>query len=104
MRNLKIKWKILFLVLPLVIIPVIAVGNIIGYVATRQAYRGITDISMADLDHMARFTMDILNTYHEHFGPYTENDKDGFKKKFFEDIRKIIKEKKGGYRLYLLPG
>jgi len=100
-RNLKIKWKILFLVLPLVIIPVIAVGNIIGYVATRQAYRGITDISMADLDHMARFTMDLLSTYHEHFGPYKENEKDGFKKKFFENIRKIIKEKKVGDTGYI---
>ena len=100
-RNFKIKWKILLLVLPLVIIPVIAVGNIIGYVATRQAYRGITDISMADLEHMARFTLDVLSTYHEHFGPYTENEKDSFKRRFFEDIRKILKEKKVGATGYI---
>jgi two-component system NtrC family sensor kinase len=101
MRNLKIKWKILSLVLPLVVIPVIAVGTIIGYVATRQAYQGITDTSMADLDHMARFTMDLLGTYHEHFGPYRKNNKDDLKGRFLEDIRKIIKDKKVGDTGYI---
>ena len=101
MKNLKIKWKILLLVLPLVVIPIIAVGNIIGYVATRQAYRGITDTSMADLDHMTRFTIDLLSTYNEHFGLYREDEKVGFKRKFFEKIRKIIKEKKVGDTGYI---
>ena len=101
MRNLKIKWKILLLVLPLVVIPIIAVGNIIGYVATRQAYRGITDTSKADLDHMTRFTIDLLSTYDEHFGRYSPDENDGFKRKFFADIRKIIKEKKVGDTGYI---
>ncbi|MGC2063075.1 MAG: Cache 3/Cache 2 fusion domain-containing protein [Thermodesulfovibrionales bacterium] len=101
MRNLKIKWKILLLVLPLVVIPIIAVGNIIGYVATRQAYRGITDTSKSDLDHMTRFTIDLLSTYDEHFGRYRPDDNDAFKRKFFADIRKIIKEKKVGATGYI---
>lgn len=101
MRNLKIKWKILLLVLPLVVIPVIAVGTIIGYVATRQAYRGITDVSKADLDHMATFTMDILSTYHEHYGHYREKEKEAFARQFFDDIKKIIKEKKVGATGYI---
>jgi two-component system, NtrC family, sensor kinase len=101
MRNLKIKWKILSLVLPLVVIPVIIVGTIIGYISTRQAYRGITDISMADLDHMARFTIDLLSTYHQHFGTYNENEKDVLKRNFLEDIRKIIKDKKVGDTGYI---
>src|SRR5512134_906379 len=101
MKNLKIKWKILLLVLPLVVIPIIAVGNIIGYVANRQAYRGITETSKADLDHMTRFTIDLLSTYHEHFGPYREDEKDDFKRKFFEDIRKVIKDKKVGATGYI---
>src|SRR5512140_3067847 len=101
MRNLKIKWKILLLVLPLVVIPIIVVGNVIGYVATRQAYRGITDTSKADLDHMTRFTIDLLNTYDEHFGHYRPDENDEFKRKFFADIRKIIKEKKVGATGYI---
>ena len=101
MRNLKIKWKILLLVLPLVVVPIIAVGNIIGYVSTRQAYRGITDTSKADLDHMTQFTIDLLSTYDEHFGRYSPDEKDSFKRKFFADIRKIIKEKKVGDTGYI---
>ena len=101
MKNLKIKWKILLLVLPLVVLPIIAVGSIIGYVANRQAYRGITDTSMADLDHMTRFTVDLLSTYHEQYGVYRENEKDKVKRKFFEDIRKIIKDKKVGDTGYI---
>lgn len=101
MRNLKIKWKILVLVLPLVVLPIIAVGNIIGYVATRQAYRGITETSMADLDHMTVFTRDLLSTYHEQFGVYRKEERDESKKKYFESIRKIIKEKKVGDTGYI---
>ncbi|SPQ00892.1 Integral membrane sensor signal transduction histidine kinase [Candidatus Sulfobium mesophilum] len=101
MRNLKIKWKILLLVLPLVVIPIIVVGNTIGYVATRQAYRGITDTSKADLDHMTRFTIDLLRTYDEHFGSYRPDESDSFKQQFFTDIRKIIKEKKVGATGYI---
>ncbi len=101
MRNLKIKWKILLLVLPLVVIPIIVVGNIIGYVATRQAYRGITDTSKADLDHMTRYTIDLLRTYDEHFGPYHPDESDSFKRQFFADLRKIIKEKKVGATGYI---
>jgi two-component system, NtrC family, sensor kinase len=100
-KNLKIKWKILLLVLPLVVIPIIAVGSIIGYVATRQAYRGITDTSMADLEHMTGFTIDLLSIYHETFGVYREDEKDVFKRTFFEDIRKIIKGKKVGATGYI---
>lgn len=89
------------LVLPLVVIPILVVGNIIGYVATRQAYSGITDTSKADLDHMTHFTIDLLRTYDEHFGPFRPDESDGFKRQFFADIRKIIKEKKVGATGYI---
>ncbi len=101
MKNLKIKWKILLLVLSLVVILIVAVGTIVGYVATRQAYRGITDTSMADLDHMTRFTIDLLSTYHGHLGKYRADEEDDFKRKFFEDIQKIIKDKKVGATGYI---
>jgi len=101
MRNLKIKWKILLLVLPLVLIPIIVAGTVIGYVANRQAYRGITDTSKADLDHMTQFTVDLLRTYNEHFGPFRPEERDSLKGRFFTDVRKIIKEKKVGATGYI---
>ncbi|MDD1668126.1 MAG: hypothetical protein LUO96_06635, partial [Methanomicrobiales archaeon] len=55
-NNLKLRWKMVVLVLPLVTIPIFIVGGVTGYIATQQAYRGITQTSKDDLDHMASFT------------------------------------------------
>jgi len=62
------------MVLPLVVIPVFIVGAIVGTIATRQAYRGLTQTSKADLDHMAAFTLDLLESHYQQFEVY-KNDK-----------------------------
>lgn len=93
--DLKIKWKILFLVLPLVIILIISVGTIIGSIATHQAHKGITETSMADLDHMAEFTRDLLITHNIHIGKPAEN------KEAFEYLKSLIKSKKVGKTGYI---
>ncbi|HKK01888.1 MAG TPA: histidine kinase, partial [Desulfuromonadales bacterium] len=72
--NLKLRWKLLLVVLPLVIIPIVLVGGMVGYIATKQAYRGITLTARADLDHMAQFTLDLLNSHNQQFLAY-EKDK-----------------------------
>lgn len=69
-RNLKIRWKLLAVVLPLVIAPIFLVGVIVGYVSKQQAYRGITQTSRADLEHMAEFTVDLLDAHHQQFQVY----------------------------------
>ncbi len=94
-ENLKIKWKILVLVLPLVMILLISVGTIIGSIATHQAYKGVTDTSMADLDHMAEFTKDLLAVHNLYIGP-PETDK-----KSYENLKSIIKNKKVGKTGYI---
>ena len=72
--NLKLRWKLLVVVLPLVIVPIFLVGGMVGYIATKQAYRGITQTARADLDHMAHFTLDLLNSHDQQFQAY-EQDK-----------------------------
>ena len=72
--NLKLRWKLLVVVLPLVIVPIFLVGGMVGYIATKQAYRGITQTARADLDHMALFTLDLLNSHNQQFQLY-EQDK-----------------------------
>ncbi len=74
-NNLKLRWKMLVVVLPLVILPIFLIGVIIGTIATRQAYRGITEISKDDLDHMARFTIDLLEAHYQQFQVYKEDKK-----------------------------
>jgi len=52
-NNLKIRWKMTVVVLPLVLIPIFVVGTVVGWIAYRQAHLGITQTSMDDLDHLA---------------------------------------------------
>lgn len=74
-NNLKIRWKMMVVVLPLVLVPIFLVGSVVGWISYRQAHLGITDTAMADLDHMARFTVDLLDAHHQQFEAYREDQK-----------------------------
>ncbi len=73
MKNLKLRWKLLVMVLPLVIIPIFIVSGVIGYISTRQAYLGVTQTSKDDLQHMAQFTTDLLNSHYQQFQVYRQD-------------------------------
>ncbi len=75
LQNLKLRWKLLVMVLPLVVVPILVVGGVVGAVATRQAYLGITQTSEDDLEHMAQFTLDLLNAHHQQFQVYKQDKK-----------------------------
>lgn len=79
-KNLKIRWKILLIVLPLTILPIIIVSNIIGYVAYKQAYKSINEISRNNLDNIANFTLDLLNAHYKQFYVYKEEKRELLKK------------------------
>ncbi len=87
LNRLTIRWKMLVIILPLIIVPIFLLGAIIGYVATRQAYEGLTDVSRADLDHMASFTLDLLENHHRQFEVYRDD-----KKKIVEQEMKSLVE------------
>ncbi len=74
-KNLKIRWKMVVIILPLVVLPIFLLGGLIGYIATEQAYEGLTESSKADLDHMASFTLDLLDGHHRQFEVYREDKK-----------------------------
>jgi two-component system, NtrC family, sensor kinase len=79
-NNLKLRWKMVALVLPLVIIPIFIVGGVIGYISTKQAYLGITQTSKDDLEHMAGFTLDLLNSHYQQFQVYKDDKEKSFNK------------------------
>ena len=85
MRNLKLRWKLLVVVLPLVIVPIFLVGAMVGYIATEQAYLGITLTAKADLDHMAHFTLDLLNSHYQQSQLYKQDKR----KSFIEDLTSL---------------
>ena len=68
--KLKLRSKLLLLVLPLVVTPIIVVALITGFIANQQAYLGITQTSKDDLQHMAEFTIDLLRSYDIQFQDY----------------------------------
>ncbi len=74
-NNLQIRGKLLVVVLPLVLIPLFVVGTVVGLIAYRQAQLGITQASMDDLDHLAHFTVDLLDSHHRQFEVYREDKK-----------------------------
>ncbi len=84
-NNLKIRWKMLVVVLPLVVLPIFLLGGLIGYVATNQAYQGLAAASRADLDHMASFTLDLLDGHYRQFEVYRKE-----KQKIVRDEMKIL--------------
>lgn len=61
------------MVLPLVIVPIVVVAGVVGYIANRQAYLGITQTSKDDLQHMASFTSDLLNSHYQQFQVYRQD-------------------------------
>ncbi len=73
LNTLKLRWKLLFLVLPLVIAPIVIVAGIVGYISNRQAYLGISQTSRDDLQHMASFTTDLLNSHYQQFQVYRQD-------------------------------
>lgn len=73
--RLPLRWKLQLVVLPLVIVPLIVVGAVTGYISYQQAYRGITQTSKDDLDHLCRFAIDLLDSHYKQFQVYKDDKK-----------------------------
>ncbi len=87
MRDLKIRSKLLVAVLPLVLLPVLSIGVIVGYLSKQQAYLGITEAIRADLEHMSQFTLDLLNAHHQQFGLYQEDKR----RMVYKDLATLVR-------------
>lgn len=72
-HNLNIRGKLLVVIMPLVLLPILSVGMIVGYISKQQVYLGITQATKADLEHMTQFTLDLLNAHYQQFEVYKED-------------------------------
>ncbi|MBN2332117.1 MAG: cache domain-containing protein [Deltaproteobacteria bacterium] len=77
-KNAKLRTKMFFIVLPLVIIPMVLTGSIIGYFSARQARQGITCVSKDDLEHMVSFTRHLFEAHHRQFQVYQQERRERF--------------------------
>ncbi|MDT8440509.1 MAG: cache domain-containing protein [Desulfuromonadales bacterium] len=75
-NDLQLRWKMMVVVLPLVLVPIMVVGLVIGWISYRQAHLGITEVAMNDLDHLAHFTIDLLDAHHQQFQTYRADQKE----------------------------
>jgi len=103
--RLKLRSKLLLLVLPLVIIPIIVVALVTGFIANQKAYLGITQTSKDDLQHMAEFTIDLLRSYDKQFQDYrfdiTGDLETELASASFADLKDKIKNKRVGKTGYI---
>ncbi len=75
LRDVKIRWKLLAVVLPLVLGPMALAAAAVGYLAKELAIEGVTRTSRDDLDHLAEFALDLLAAHHRQFEVYREDKK-----------------------------
>ncbi|MBU0909659.1 MAG: cache domain-containing protein [Proteobacteria bacterium] len=73
LSKLKLRGKLLVMVLPLVLVPILIVGMVVGYIANQQAYLGITKTSKDDLDHMTSFSLDLLQGHYQQYQVYKQD-------------------------------
>ncbi len=105
LQKLKLRSKLLLLVLPLVITPIIVVALVTGFIANQKAYLGITQTSKDDLQHMAEFTIDLLRSYDKQYQDY-RHDISGdlsneLKSQAFAALKEKIKNKRVGKTGYI---
>ncbi len=75
LRDLGLRAKLLVMVLPLVILPVVTVGVVVGVTSAKQAFEGVTKASRDDLAHMATFATDLLAAHDQQFRVYRADKK-----------------------------
>ncbi|WP_281184216.1 Cache 3/Cache 2 fusion domain-containing protein, partial [Trichlorobacter lovleyi] len=102
---MKLRSKLLLLVLPLVITPIIVVALVTGFIANQKAYLGITQTSKDDLQHMADFTIDLLRSYDKQYQDYRQeisgNLENELASQAFAALKAKIKNKRVGKTGYI---
>lgn len=93
LNRLKLRSKLLLLVLPLVIAPIIVVALVTGFIANQKAYLGITQTSKDDLQHMAEFTIDLLRSYDKQYQDYRQDISGDLENEMASQAFAALKEK-----------
>ncbi|MDY0213870.1 MAG: cache domain-containing protein, partial [Desulfuromonadaceae bacterium] len=98
-KNMKLRWKLLSIILPLVFLPLLLVGNIVGYNASDLARSGINQASRDDLEHMATFTRHLLESHYQQFQVYQQERKKDFTRELENLLRVAHDMTQEKYRL-----
>lgn len=71
-RHLQLRWKLLVMVMPLVLIPLLFVAISVSDISIGLAYEGITNASKNDLEHMGDFSLDLIDGHYRQYEVYQQ--------------------------------
>lgn len=100
-RQLQLRWKLLILIMPLSIIPLLLVAVVIANIAISLAYEGVIKASNDDLEHMSNFTLDLLEGHYQQFEVYRQEKDQAIRLKLNELINfsyEIVGDQHGKYQ------
>ena len=80
-RHLQLRWKLLIMVMPLVLIPLLFVAISVSDISIGLAYEGITHASMDDLEHMGDFSLDLIDGHYRQFEVYQQEKEKAVRQK-----------------------
>ncbi len=81
LRHLQLRWKLLVMVMPLVLVPLILVAFFISNTSMELAYEGLTRASRDDLRHMGAFSLDLLDVHYRQYEVYQQEQEDAVQQK-----------------------
>ncbi len=84
-RHLQLRWKLLIMVMPLVLLPLLLIAIVVSNISIGLAYEGITHATMDDLEHMGDFSLDLIDGHYRQHEVY-QRDKERVVRQKLQDI------------------
>ncbi|MDJ0623600.1 MAG: cache domain-containing protein [Desulfocapsaceae bacterium] len=85
-RHLQLRWKLLIMVMPLVLVPLLLVAVLISNIAIEMAYEGIARASRDDLKHMSDFSLDLIDDHYRQYEAYQKKKEANLRKQLGEMV------------------
>lgn len=85
-RHLQLRWKLLIMVMPLVLVPLLLMAVLISNISMELAYEGIARASRADLQHMSDFSLDLIGDHHRQYEVYQQEKEEAVRQKLQEIV------------------
>ncbi len=85
-RQLRLRWKLLIMIMPLSIVPLLLVAVVVANIAITLSYEGVTKASNDDLEHMSQFTLDLLDGHYQQFEVNQREKYQAIRRKLYEFV------------------
>lgn len=86
LRHLQLRWKLLIMVMPLVLVPLLVVTTLISNIAMELAYEGIARASRNDLKHIGDFSLDLIDEHYRQYEVYQQEKEEAVRQKLHEIV------------------